>query len=387
MVNIADKNIIRSVSGNILFLSNFSGATFTFIADRELIIGLSKRGFNMFTVAYQKRPELDLMEDSGVTVIYAKSGSTGVINIDELRLLIGDKSIDIVHVTYSKALKNVLKAIKGLNVKLVTFYGSFGLHWHDPSAWFSYLHPRIDKIICVSDAVEKHVKKQLPPRRKERTIRIYRGYNISWFDGIEPINRSELGVALNDFLICSIAIVRKIKGLEFLIDAANYIPPELPVKIMLVGKGTDSEMIRKRVKRTKRPDIFILVGHASISPAYTAACDIYLQPSISEGLGRAIIEAMCLGKPVIATNGGGLVELFDKGDANIVPHSNAKAIADKITECYHNRGKLGETGTRAKERIAKYFNLTSSIEMTETVYFDLIKEKTLKNCFINTKKC
>ena len=367
------QNNIRTTKGNILFISNFSGATFTFIADRELIIGLAKRGQKMFTVAYEKRHEIDLMEDNGVCVSYYNSGTSNVISEDELRLLITGKEIDIVHVTYSKALKNVLKATKGLDVKVVTFYGSFGLHWHDPSAWFSYLHPRIDKIICVSDAVEEHVKKQLPPKRKDRTKRIYRGYDISWFSDILPVNREDLGINSDDFLICSIAIVRKIKGLDFLIDAVNYIPEELPVKIMLVGKGTDSPKILKRVAKTKRSDVFQLIGHASLSPSYTAACDLYIQPSVSEGLGRAIIEAMCLGKPVIATNGGGLVELFEKGDNNIVPHSNAKAIADKITECYHNRDNLEKTGLKAKERITKYFNISSSVEMTESVYKDLLK--------------
>ena len=193
----------RIAKGNILFLSSFSGATFTFIADRELMIGLAGRGFNMFTVAYQKQPEVDLMENNGVTVIYCEPGSNGVIDINELSSLIIDKSIDIVHVTYSKALKKVLKATKGLKVKLVAYYGSFSLRWHDPSAWFSFLHPRIDKIICVSDAVEKHVKRQLPPGRKGRTIRIYRGYDISWFDGIEPISRAEWGVD-SDVFICSV---------------------------------------------------------------------------------------------------------------------------------------------------------------------------------------
>ena len=97
--------------------------------------------------------------------------------------------------------------------------------------------------------------------------------------------------------------MRKVKGIEYLVDAVNHIPPELPVKIMLVGKGTDSKRYKK-VKERKAGS-FLLVGHASISPAYTAACDLYIQPSVSEGLGRAIIEAMCMGKPVIATNGEG----------------------------------------------------------------------------------
>ncbi len=360
------------ILGNVLFLSNFTGATFTFIADRELIIGLTRKGFNMFTVAYEKRPEIKLMEDNGVSVAYLDAGSDNMSNHEELRSLIVNNGIDIVHVTYSKALKSVLKATKGLDTKIVTFYGSFGLHWHDPSAWFSYLHPRIDKIICVSDAVENHVKKQLPRGRRNKTVRIYRGYDVSWFSGLEPVSRKDLGVSIDDFLVCSIAIVRKIKGMEFLIDTANYIPNDIPVKIMLVGTGTDSEKIRRRVALTKRPDIFLLIGHASLSPRYAAACDLYIQPSVSEGLGRAIIEAMCLGKPVIATNGGGLVELFDKGDSNIVPHSNAKALADKIVECFHDSYNLEERGVRAKERINTYFNLASTVQMTGSVYKDLL---------------
>jgi len=364
-----------SPKGRILFISNFSGATFTFIADRELIMGLNIAGYKMFTIAGSPRGETIQMEEKGINVSYLPAGNKndkGVIA--DLRELIVVNKIDIVHVTYSKALKNILAATKGLPVKIVTFYGSFGLHWHDPSAWFSFLHPRISKIICVSDAVEKHVKRQLPNRRDGRTVRIYRGYQPSWFSGITPIDRKTLGVGTDEFLVCSIAFVRRIKGIDFLVEASNFIPDGIPVKIMLVGDGTDSAAMRKRVKSTIKPDRFVLIGHASVSPSYTAACDLYVQPSVSEGLGRAIIEAMCMEKPVIATNGGGLVELFREGDNGfVVPHSNAKAIADMIVHCYRNRDSLKVVGTKARATIEKSFNLSDTVNQTIAVYNELLQ--------------
>lgn len=363
-----------SPKGRILFISNFSGATFTFIADRELIMSLKIAGYEMFTIAASPRQETVQMEEKGIDVIYLPAGNKnekGVIAY--LRALIMDKKIDIVHVTYSKALKNILAATKGLPVKIVTFYGSFGLHWHDPSAWFSYLHPRIDKIICVSDAVEKHVKRQLPSWRKERTVRIYRGYEPSWFDGITPIDRETLGIRTDEFLVCSVAFVRKIKGIDYLVEASNYIPDWIPVKFLLVGDGTDSSNMKKKVGLTKRPDRFVLVGHADISPRYSAACDLYIQPSVSEGLGRAIIEAMCMQKPVIATNGGGLVELFREGNNGyVVPHSDARALANMIVYCYQNMDSLISVGLKARTTIEKSFNLLDTVNQTLAVYNELL---------------
>lgn len=358
----------------VLFLSDISRAPFTSVADRMLVRGLHQKGVDITVVTPRSVPETEELEKEGIKIEYlplekkiSRKGITG------LRKILKEGNFDLMHFTYSKAVTNGLAASRGLNIKRVAYYGSLSLHWHDPSAWLAFLNPRIDRIICASDAVEAHVKKQLPARRRDRTVRIYRGYDPSWFEGIVPVSRGSIGVLKDDFLICTVGNLRKVKGIQFLIEAVGLLPPDMPVRVLLVGSGTDSEETRRLTEQTGRPERFILQGHVPVSPAYVAPCDLYIQPSLSEGLGRAISEAMCLAKPVIVTDGGGAKEFFTRGDNGfVITKGSPQAIADAITECYKNRNSLGLIGIKARESMMTVFNVKHTVSKTYDVYRELL---------------
>ena len=323
----------------VLFISDLSRAPFTSVADRMLVKGLHLRGVDITVVTPRPTPETTELEREGITVEYLplekKITRTGIA---ALRRILKEGNFDLLHCTYSKALTNGLIAARGMRVKIVAYYGSLSLHWHDPSARMSFLNPRVDRIICASDAVEAHVKKQLPAKRRDRTVRIYRGYDPSWLYGIVPVSRTSIGVLEDDFLICTVGNLRKVKGIRYLIKAVGLLPDDMPVRVLLVGSGTDSQETRRLTEETGRPEWFILQGHVPLSPAYVAPCDLYIQPSLSEGLGRAISEAMCLAKPVIVTDGGGAKEFFAAGDNGfVVKRGSPEAITEAVIKCYKNR--------------------------------------------------
>src|SRR5512133_4157851 len=358
----------------VLFLSDISRAPFTSVADRMLVRGLKEKGVDITVVTPRKVPETEELEHEGIKVEYLplekKITRRGIA---ELRKILKEGNFDLMHFTYSKAVTNGLAAARGLKIKCVAYYGSLSLHWHDPSAWLAFLNPHIDRIICASDAVEAHVKKQLPARRRNRTVRIYRGYDPSWLEGIVPLSRGSIGVLDSDFLVCTVGNLRKVKGIQFLIKAVVLLPPELPVRVLLVGSGTNSEETIRLTEETGRPERFILQGHVPLSPAYVSPCDLYIQPSLSEGLGRAISEAMCLAKPVIVTNGGGAKEFFACGDNGfVIQKGSPQAIADAITECYKNRNSLGLTGMKARESVMTVFNVKHTVSKTYDVYRELL---------------
>ena len=359
----------------VLFISDLSRAPFTSVADRMLVKGLHQLGVEITVVTPRSTPETIEIEREGIKVEYLPlEKKISLKGIRRLRELLAEGDFDLLHCTYSKAITNGIIAARGMRVKFVTYYGSLSLHWHDPSAWLAFLNPRIDRIICASDAVEAHVKKQLPARRRDRTVRIYRGYDPSWLEGIKPVSRESLGVTAADFLICTVGNLRKVKGVKYLIEAIRYIPEDIPVKILLVGSGTDSEETRRLVRKTGREDRFILQGHVPLSPAYVAGCDLYIQPSLSEGLGRAISEAMCLARPVIVTDGGGAKEFFAAGDNGLVIRKGSPpAIAEAVTDCYKNRNSLSLMGEKARESIMTTFNFKHTVSKTYDVYCELIK--------------
>ncbi len=358
----------------VLFISDISLSPFTTIADRMLIRGLRARGVEVTVVTQRPTPETVELGSEGIRVEYVVfDKKISRVIISRLRGIIDSSNADLIHVTFGKAMTNTLMAARGRKVKIIGYYGSLSLHWHDPSAWLAFLNRRIDRLICASDAVEAHAKRQLPPWRRNRTVRIYRGYNPEWFRDIEPVTRDAMGVSEDEFLICTVGILRKVKGIRYLTEAAGLLPKEMPFRIIMIGDGTDSPDTMRLAAESGVPERFIHKGHLKNPPAWMAACDLYVQPSLSEGLGRAITEAMCLAKPVIVTDGGGAKELFARGDNGfVVPRGSAPALARAITECWKNRDSLAATGAKARETVTNEFNHAETVRRTYELYCELL---------------
>jgi glycosyltransferase involved in cell wall biosynthesis len=358
----------------VLFISDISLSPLNTIADRMLIRKLHVRGVDMTVVTRRPTEETRELEKEGIKVEYIsfdKKISRSIIR--RLREIIDAGQIELIHVTFGKAMTNALLAARGKKVKIIGYYGSLSLHWHDPSAWLTFLNPRIDRLICASDAVEANVKRQLPPWRRNRAVRIYRGYNPEWFNGLVPANRTDAGVGEEDFLICTVGILRKVKGIRYLTEAAGMLPKEMPFRIILIGDGTDSPDTLRLARESGVPERFIHMGHIKHPPAWMAACDLYVQPSLSEGLGRAITEAMCLAKPVIVTDGGGAKELFARGDNGfVVPRGSAGELAKAIVRCWENRDSLASIGMKARETVSNEFHHDGTVNRTFELYCELL---------------
>jgi L-malate glycosyltransferase len=359
----------------VLIITNLYLSRSATLHDRNLILGLHDKGVEVTVITRGQTPETKELETAGVRFVYhAIIRKIDFRSIRKIRSLIKEENYDILHFTYGKAITNGLIASAGHKAKIVAYLGSMRLHWHDPFSYISFLNHRIDKLICISDAVKEHVVKQAPLKMKNRAVRIFKGSDPDWFKEVIPARRADLGIPEDAFIVCCVANIRKIKGLGWLISSARYIPGELPVKFLVVGSQTDSEDVRKKIEKTGRISDFITIGYSEDPTVYTALCDLYVQPSVSEGFGRSVMEAMCLEKPVVVTDKGGAKELVKEGVTGfIIPVKSAKAIADKILFCYRNRSILKEMGRKGKESIINEFNHRSTIEETYKLYEDLLR--------------
>ncbi|HQG55957.1 MAG TPA: glycosyltransferase, partial [Bacteroidales bacterium] len=99
-------------------------------------------------------------------------------------------------------------------------------------------------------------------------------------------------------------------------------------------------------------------------------------PSITEGLGRSIIEAMCLRKPVIVTDNGGASDLVDNGvNGFIVPVKSPAAIAEKILWCFENRDKLKGMGQKSLDKVRDILDPNNTVELTYSLFKEVLAEK------------
>ena len=98
---------------------------------------------------------------------------------------------DILHLFNSKAIINGIQAAKNLPVKVFLYRGYTGnIHWYDPTAWFKYLHPRVDKIWCIAPSIEKHIRRQLF-FKKGKPFTIHKGHHPDWYKNIRAIDRKK----------------------------------------------------------------------------------------------------------------------------------------------------------------------------------------------------
>src|SRR5690606_13543702 len=180
----------------------------------------------------------------------------------------------------------------------------------NPIAWLRFLNPRIDRIVCVADAVRDYFLAMRPARWRipeHKLVRIYKGHDPAWYSH-EPADLAALGVPAGAFAVCCTANYRPRKGIEYLVDAVAALPEDWNVHLVLVGAMGDRKLSR-RIERSGAAARIHRVGRRDDAPAIAAAADLFVLPSIKrEGLARSLIEAMILGTPPIVTGRGGSPE-------------------------------------------------------------------------------
>ncbi|HVN58160.1 MAG TPA: glycosyltransferase family 4 protein [Bacteroidales bacterium] len=357
----------------ILSVTNLCHGFAATLPERSLYKGLAGKGADLTVVTHYPTPESEELVAAGIKVVYLPiTRKFDLKVVRSLREIIRSEKTEILHFTFGKALTNGLVASRGLNCRIVAYIGSVSLYWHDPFSWVSYLNSRIDRLICLSNGVEKHVLDQAPRRMKGKTARIYKGYETSWFSDIIPVDRKDLDIPEDAFVLGCVANVRKIKGIPWLIRASEFLPAGLPVYFLLIGPGMDSPGIRKLMNRSSYKNNFRTKGFTNDVLRYTSVCDLYVQPSITEGLGRSVIEAMCLGKPILVSGTGGIEELVDEGSNGFfVPAASPEALAKKILFSVQNRNIMTGMGAKSRERIETAFNSKQMVENTWQLFRSL----------------
>lgn len=173
--------------------------------------------------------------------------------------------------------------------------------------------------------------------------------------------------------IGTIARLARQKGIEYLIQAAEEVCAENEtVRFSVAGGGPDYERLRSEIKRSGLGDRFELIGPVSEPWGYLEQLDIFVLPSLWEGMPFVLLEAMGAGLPVVATDVGGVREVIPDGTfGTVVPPADAGELKDAILQ-YASSTELREsTGAAARERILREFSRDRMVEATIQVYTEV----------------
>src|SRR5262249_38667784 len=132
--------------------------------------------------------------------------------------------------------------------------------------------------------------------------------------------RRDLGLTADDFAIGTVTRLHESKGNTYLVEAANLVLRERPrAKFFVVGEGPLLDPLRRQAQDLGLGDRFVFSGFARDVPAVVSAFDVSVFPSLWEGTPLTVFEALAMGKPIVATDADGLVDvLTHERDALIV---------------------------------------------------------------------
>jgi glycosyltransferase involved in cell wall biosynthesis len=345
----------------------------------ESFIGMHRAGIAITVSCQSASPNCARLTDAGVPIVdlpLRKNFDNDGIRMLRAELDRGD--YDIVHTFNNKAITNVLRAVKGRNVKVVAYRGIVGaVSFLDPMSWMRYLNPRIDRIICVCEAIRRHFLQMQPwflRMPAHRPVTIHKGHRLEWYDA-KPASLTELGVPEGAFVITCVANYRPRKGIEVLVEALEKMPADIPAHLLLVG-NMSAKRLDARIARSPARQRILRPGYRSDAPSISAASDVFCLASTKrEGLPRSVIEAMAYAVPPVVTDSGGSPELIVDGESGLlVPVFDPDALARAFTTLYRDPERRARMGRAARERIATHFRNEDTVQKTIALYRELVPQ-------------
>ena len=142
----------------------------------------------------------------------------------------------------------------------------------------------------------------------------------------------------------------------------------------VAGEGSLRRPLQEAVTRLGLEDEVQFLGFVSDMPAFLSQVDIVVLPSLSEGFGVSILEAMAAGKAVIASRVGGLTELVsDTVTGLLVAPRDVEGLANAIAKLADNRRLLQEMGRKGKDRLRANFTVERMAKQNEDYYYGLLE--------------
>ena len=351
-------------------------------ADRPTIamfIGMRRAGIELTFICPQPSISEPDLAEAGFQVLDIRiRNRIDLAGIRDLRAEVRRGGYDIMHVFSNKALQNGLLATLGMAIRIIAYRGIVGnVSFLDPISWTRFLNPRIDRIVCVANAVRDYFLQMRPAFLRmpvERPVTIYKGHSLDWYTA-PPADLQKFGIPPDAFVVGCVANFRPRKGIEMLVAAMADLPDEWQAHLLLVGR-MDAPSLKKLIAASPVANRIHRIGHHHNAPALAAACDVFVLPSIKrEGLARSLIEAMAYGVPPIVTDCGGSPEVVVDGVSGVVvPVRDVGAISLAIRRLHEDSEMRQRMGRAARERIGTDFRIEDTIAKTVDLYRSLVTE-------------
>jgi glycosyltransferase involved in cell wall biosynthesis len=340
-----------------------------------MIPRFDRERYNVSLVSLRKK---DLSEETldsfGVDMSYLHRSKFDPATLFDLLKVIDRKKIDILHLHGYGA--TTFGRMAGGMRKIPAI-----LHEHanlTDTPWFQKvadvcLEPLTDIAIAVSETTAEFVIKarKIPPQKVKV---VYLGVPLEEFSRARSADeiasaRAELGIAPEDFAVGTVTRLHDSKGNGFLVDAARIVLNERPrAKFYMFGEGPLREPLEQQARALGVANRFVFGGFARDVARVVSAFDISVFPSLWEGTPLTVFEALAMGKPIVATDADGLLDVLRHDrDALIVPKRNPEALAGAMVRMMDEpatRQRLGAAAAVSGQR----YDILAFVRKMERLY-------------------
>jgi glycosyltransferase involved in cell wall biosynthesis len=294
----------------------------------------------------------------------------------------------IVHTHNSKAgfLGRLAAKLVGVPVIVHTVHG-FAFHDEEP-LWRQMLFRNLerlasrwsDRMIFISQplidwALKDHIVGE------DKIAKIYSGIQLDKFHPVKSEEkdriRSKWSLQKEEAVVGIVSKLWEGKGHTVLIEAFKLLKEKIKdAKLVIVGEGYLYDELFRRVGNNGLRDSVLFTGFQMDVSEIIATFDVAVLPSFFEGMGRVILEAMAMEKPIVASRVGGIPDLIDQGiNGLLVRPGDARELADALERVLSDNGLAKKLGKEGRKKIKDQFSADVMVRSIEKLYRELLARK------------
>ena len=326
------------------------------------------------------------LREAGVQVKFVESGTFGAWNaVRQLQKYMQQKRFDLVHTHLIHAdLYGTLAArLAGIKIILSSRHNDDRFRQYAVIKWGNRLLARRHiRIIAISDWIAEfvHTVEGIPA---EKIIRIHYGIDPERLqESSAPQDvRQQFDIPENVPVLGTIGRLTAQKGHAYLLRACQNLLAEFPeFRLVIIGEGELRTELEEQVRTAGLGAHVIFTGYRSDALALLSGFDVFVFPSLWEGLGLVLLEAMAYKKPIVASNVSAIPEsVLDGTTGLLVPPKDAEALGLALAKLLRNtplRQSLGEAGYR---HLQEHFTVETMVTRLTTVYHEVLTQTTEEN--------
>jgi glycosyltransferase involved in cell wall biosynthesis len=331
--------------------------------------------FNVSLISLRKKDlSEDTLEQYGIDVTYMARHKFDPATFPALLGVLRAKQADVLHMHGYGA--TTFGRLCAWRMGIPSILHEHANHGNTP--WFQkvadrVLAPHTDLAIAVSESTaEFTTRARLMPA--ERTKVVYLGAPLDEFARARSPQeiaeaRAALGIAPDTIAVGTVTRLMPAKGNEFLVGAVPEIVRRHPrARVFIVGEGEMQNTLEQQAQSLGLGDRLVFAGFQRDVARVLSALDVLVFPSLWEGTPLTVFEALAMGKPIVATDADGLMDvLTDRQDALVVPRRDSARIAAAVCTLIEQPDLAARLSAGARETGARY-DIQAFVHKMERLY-------------------